>query len=75
MRFVDDEEAHLAREQALEEIAILESLRREIENLAFAVLDLSVRLARLSGRTDANASRPHPRPARRACPAGPSSAR
>ena len=34
---VDYEEADLAREEPLEEISILESLRREIEKLAFTI--------------------------------------
>ena len=47
VRLVDDEEADLAREQALEKIAILEALRREIEDLAGAVFHFLLRVARL----------------------------
>ena len=50
VRFVDDEQAHRAREQALEEVAVLEALGREVEDLALAVLDLPARLARLARR-------------------------
>ena len=49
MRFVYDEEADRAREQVLEERAILEALGGEIENLSFAIGDLPVRLAGFRG--------------------------
>jgi hypothetical protein len=49
VRFIHDEERHAPREQALEEIAVLEPFRREVENLAFTVLDLARRLARFGG--------------------------
>ena len=75
VRLVDDEQADGAREQPLEEVAVLEPLGREVEDLALALGDLPVRLARLAGRRDASASRARRRPARGACPAGPSSAR
>ena len=48
VRLVDDEQAHGAREQSIEEVAVLEPLRREIEDLALALLDLPRRLARLA---------------------------
>src|SRR5512143_610668 len=48
MCFVDDEETHLASEQALEEIAILESLGREVQKLAFSFFDLTMGFARFS---------------------------
>jgi len=44
---VDDEETDRPRQQMLEERAILEPFRREVQHLAFAVGDLPVRLARL----------------------------
>ena len=47
VRFVDDEQAHGAREQPLEEVTILESLGREIENLSAAFADTLGELARL----------------------------
>ena len=49
VRLVDDEEADLAREQPLEEVAILEALRREIEDLALAIFHALLRVARLGG--------------------------
>ena len=45
---VDDEQAHRAREQPIEEVAVLEPLGREVEDLALALLDLARRLARLA---------------------------
>ena len=42
--FVDDEAGYWAREQVLEESAVLEALRGEIEDLAVAFLDKSMRL-------------------------------
>ena len=50
VRLVDDEEAHRAREQQIEEVAILEALGREVEDLALAVGHLARRLARLARR-------------------------
>ncbi len=47
---VHDEQAHPAREQPLEELAILEALGREIEDLALSRSHEPVRLARLGGR-------------------------
>ena len=51
MRFVHDKETHVAREQPIEELAVLEAFGCEIENLAFTVLYLSRGLARL-GRVE-----------------------
>src|SRR5687767_9600881 len=48
MRFVDHEHAHLSCEQALEEIAVLEPLRCQIEKLALPILDLAMRFPRLA---------------------------
>ena len=50
VRFVHDEQAHGAREQPVEELAVLEAFRSEIENLPFAVEHLSRRLARFTRR-------------------------
>ena len=50
VRFIDDEETDLARDQSLEEVAILESLGSEIEELAFTFFNLSMRLACLTAR-------------------------
>ena len=47
MRLVNDKEGDLAREQLLEEVAILEALGGEIENLAREVFHSLLRVARL----------------------------
>ncbi len=47
VRFVDDEQADLAREQPVEEVAVLEALGREVEDLALAVQDLPRGFTRL----------------------------
>ena len=47
VRLVHDEQAHRAREQVLEEVAVLEALGREVEDLALALRHLPRRLARL----------------------------
>ena len=61
MRLVDDEEADRAGQQALEELAILESLGSEIEDLALPVLDLAMCLAGLRpGEMRVHRDRVHP---------------
>ena len=45
MRFVHHEQAHRPREQPVEELAVLEAFRSEIENVTFAFEHLSRRLA------------------------------
>ncbi len=50
VRLIDDEEADRPRQQMLEERAILEAFRREVQHLAFALGNLPVRLARLRRR-------------------------
>src|SRR4026208_2453787 len=50
MRFIDYEETDLAAEEVLEESAVLEPFRCEIEELSFTRLNLTVRLTRLERR-------------------------
>ena len=50
VRLVHHEKAHGAREEVVEEVAVLESLRREIENLALALEDPPRGLSRLTRR-------------------------
>ena len=50
VRLVHNEQADRARQETVEEVAVLEALRGEIQNLTFAPLNLLMELARLAGR-------------------------
>ena len=50
VRLVDDEEAHLALQQHLEEVAVLEPLGRDVEDVALALRDRPLGVARLARR-------------------------
>src|SRR5688572_2017388 len=49
MRLIHDEQRHSPCEQTLEELAVLEPLGREVQDLALALRHLTSRLARLGG--------------------------
>jgi hypothetical protein len=61
VRLVHDEQAHLAREQPLEEFSILEALRSQVQDLSLPLHHPLVRLARFgSGEVRVHGQRIHP---------------